>query len=130
MPKNNFDIISPKKLFLIDGIGALISAFFLGVILVHFHDYFGMPLNVLSYLALIACLFSIYSISCVFLAVDNWKPLLKIISFANTLYAFLTLGIVIYYYQQLTILGFGYFIIELSIVFGLVNIEKKMIESL
>ena len=33
---------SPKKIFLLDGLGAALSAFFLGVILVRFETFFGM----------------------------------------------------------------------------------------
>ena len=37
--------LTPKKLFLIDGIGAVLSAFLLGVVLVKLQSLIGMPTN-------------------------------------------------------------------------------------
>ena len=49
--------INPKKLFLIDSLGALISAVMLGLVLTRFEHIFGMPQNVLYFLSFIACTF-------------------------------------------------------------------------
>jgi hypothetical protein len=43
-----------KKIFLIDGIGALLSAVFLGVILVKFEESFRMPRTILYLLSSVA----------------------------------------------------------------------------
>lgn len=51
---------NPKMIFIIDGFGAVISAFLLGVILVMFEDTFGMPRQTLYLLALIAVGFAFY----------------------------------------------------------------------
>jgi hypothetical protein len=55
--------ISPKNLFLLDSLGALLSAILLGVILVSFENAFGMPQKTLYTLSYTAIIFSIYSLS-------------------------------------------------------------------
>ena len=94
-----------KKLFLIDGLGALLSAFLLGVILVRWEPVFGMPAKVLYPLAAIAGVFAIYSLSCHFFLTQNRGRFLKGIAVANLLYCCLTLTLVVYFYSQLTVLG-------------------------
>ncbi len=115
----------PKALFLVDSLGAFVSASLLFVILRKFNEYIGMPPIALIYLSIIAVTFSLYSIICFFLFTDNWKPFLSIISFANVLYCCLTMGLVIYYYQSLTVLGIAYFIAEIIIITGLVFVEQR-----
>ena len=43
--------LHPKKLFLIDGLGAMLSAFLLGIVLVELETIFGIPTSVLYWLA-------------------------------------------------------------------------------
>lgn len=42
---------NPKKLFQIDGLGAILSAILLGIILVRFERFFGIPVSTLYFLA-------------------------------------------------------------------------------
>jgi hypothetical protein len=79
-------ITEPKKLFLADGLGAIVSAFFLGVILAKYEPSFGMPKTALYFLASIACLFAVYSLGCLFLVTKNFQPYLKGIALANLSY--------------------------------------------
>ncbi|MES2775507.1 MAG: hypothetical protein V4722_15130 [Bacteroidota bacterium] len=119
--------LSPKKLFLVDGVGAFLTAFFLFAILRTFHDYFGMPGQTLTLLSIIAMAFSVYSFCCFFMVHFNWYPFLRAISIANLLYCSVTLGLVIYNYPRLTILGVIYFLVEIVIVCALVFLENKCI---
>lgn len=119
--------LQPKTLFLIDGIGALVTAFLLFAVLKTFHEYFGMPECVLTWLSAIAVVFSIYSLTCSFLVKRNWKPFLVIIATANLLYCCLTTLLVVYYFPFLTILGVLYFLGEIAIICGLVFIELKIL---
>jgi hypothetical protein len=121
--------LKPKTLFLVDSIGALVTAFFLFAILRTFNEYFGIPQITLTYLSIIAAIFCLYSITCFFLLNDNWQSFLKTISIANLLYCFLTMGLVIYYYQSLTILGVTYFLAEIIVVCGLVFVELKTVSK-
>ena len=118
--------INPKKLFLIDGLGALLSAFMLGIILVKFENIFGMPRRALYILSFIACIFSVYSFSCFIRQLENWKPYLKIIAVANLIYCCVTLGLVINLYQKLTIFGLLYFVLEIIVIVILATTELKI----
>ena len=120
----------PRTLFLVDGIGAFITAFLLLAILRTFNEYVGMPRMALTSLSIIAAVFCLYSISCYFLLNDNWQPFLKAISVANLLYCCLTSGLVIYYYNSLTILGVIYFLAEIIIIVVLVYVELKVLNRL
>lgn len=116
----------PNKLFLMDGLGAVLSAFLLGVVLVQLEEYIGMPPSILYGLALVACCFAVYSISCYFKIGKNWQPFLKAIAFANLTYCFVTIGLVFYCYAQLSTLGLLYFLLEHLVVFSIIAIELKV----
>lgn len=119
-------IANPRQLFLIDGLGALLTAFFLAVILAKFEAHFGMPRNVLYPLAIVACIFAIYSMSCYFFLPVHWRPYLKVIALANLTYCCLTLALVIFHYQSLMVLGLLYFLLELVVVGALIYIELRV----
>ncbi len=119
--------ITPKKLFLIDCLGALLSTFFLFVVLKGFEEYFGMPKDVLNYLAAIAFAFFLYSFTCYYFLKQNWKIFLSIIISVNLLYTLLTLSLVIYHLKSLTPLGITYFVVEMILVVGLVSIEIRTV---
>lgn len=118
-------ISNPKQLFFIDGLGALVSAFFLGVVLVRLHETIGMQLNILYFLAILPIFFAMYSFSCYFFLADNHRTFLRGIAFANLLYCCITLSLVVYYYNSLTVLGLTYFLVELIIVGVIIAIEFK-----
>jgi hypothetical protein len=115
--------LKPKILFLIDSLGALVTAFFLFVILKKFNLYFGMPQTTLTYLSIVAIVFCLYSMSCFLFLNNHWQPFLKIISLGNLLYCCLTIGLVLYNYQSLTALGITYFLAEILIICMLVFVE-------
>lgn len=119
------DGINPKKLFLIDSLGGLLSAFMLGVALVRFEDTFGMPPRVLYALAFLACLFFVYSLFCFLRVTEHWRRYMKVIAIANLMYCGLTLGLVIYLHQELTTLGMLYFGSEIVMIIGLAMVELK-----
>ena len=114
-----------KQLFLIDGIGASISAFFLGVLLVQLRSLIGMPENILYNLAVVPCFFALYSFGCYFFLKSNWAKYLRIIAICNLLYCIATVWLVYFYVEILTYLGLLYFIVELVIIFMLVRLELR-----
>lgn len=118
--------LNPKRLFLLDGLGALLSALFLGVLLANFEEMFGMPPNVLYRLSLLACVFAVYSLWCSFFAVGKWSLLLRVIAIANLLYCCLTIGCVVVFSQHLTLLGIVYFVLEVMVIGVLITIELKV----
>lgn len=123
--QDNFKKLNPRIIFLLDSIGALVSGLMLGIVLVTFNKYIGMPRNILYILAAIAILFSIYSITCYFLNLKNWRPFLKGIAVANILYCLTTAAAVLYFFSELTTIGILYFIGEIIIILTLSINELK-----
>ncbi|MFT4682487.1 MAG: hypothetical protein ACI9YU_002350 [Flavobacteriales bacterium] len=113
--------LTPKALFAIDGIGALTSAIFLGLILPPFQELIGMSLNRLHILAIIPCDFG-----CYLFAPGDKRSFLKIIAFANLTYCLLSLVLIGQHYQELTTMGLTYFLLEVSIITVLVFVEIKV----
>jgi hypothetical protein len=117
----------PKIIFLVDGLGALLTAFLLLGILIPLQGFFGMPKNILIILSLIALAFAVYSLGCYFFLKGNWKLFLFGISIANFFYCCLTLTLIYFFYSELTGLGVTYFLVEVMVVMGLVMVEWKLI---
>ena len=116
----------PKTLFLIDGLGALLTALLLMAILRPYNAYFGMPTSAFTYLSAVAVCFCIYSTTCFLFLNGSWTPFILIIFTANLLYCVLTISLLIKYYPTLTIIGLLYFVIEIAIIGGLCFVEFKV----
>lgn len=117
--------LPPKTLFLIDGLGALLSAFLLGVVLANFESTFGMPRKTLYFLSALACLFALYSFWNYWKFKGNGKPYLRVIATVNLAYCLLTASLVIYFRQELTTWGWLYFLLEMVVIIGLVVVEFR-----
>jgi hypothetical protein len=122
-------IKKPKNIFLLDGFGALLTTLLIFFVLRTFNDYLGLSKNNLEFLSIIALIFSIYSVSCYFLVSNNWKLFLKIICTANILYCVLTFGIILYYYQSISVLGIAYFLGEIMVICGIAFLEIRIIQK-
>lgn len=121
--------LAPKRLFLVDGLGGMLSAFLLGVVLARFETVFGMPQKVLYFLSCFACMYATYSLLSYRRAKENWRPWMQAIAVANLLYCCLTIGLVIYHHQALTKLGLLYFLLEVVIITGLAIMELKTVSQ-
>jgi hypothetical protein len=122
-------LIKPKRLFLIDGIGGLITASLLFFLLARLEHIFGMPKKILYILSLVAIYYSIYSLSCHYIIKQNWKPFLFMIAIANALYCIATMILLAYYYSRLTWLGLIYFISEIIIITILILVEIRVAKT-
>jgi hypothetical protein len=120
---------NPKRIFLIDGLGAFFTAVSLTVIVAGFEPLFGMPRKVVYMLSLAACIYAVYSFCCSFFIRRQWQPYLKAIVIANILYCCVTTGLVLYFYQSLTALGVIYFLVEVIIIACLVRIELMALST-
>lgn len=117
----------PRRVFLIDGVGATASAFFLGVVLTALREYVGMPRPVLVLLALVALAYAAFSIRCCYLRRKEWRRCLRIISSANLAYIGVTGGLVIAFWARLTFLGVTYFLLEILLIGALVMVERRVL---
>jgi len=118
-------IFKPLWVFLIDGLGAAMSALLLLLLIVPFQSFFGFPSDAALKLSVLPFLFSIYSLTCYFTKPSS-TVFLKIIAVANILYCLLSLGLVLIYFAQLTIFGLLYFLVEKLIVVPLAIWEWKL----
>ncbi len=114
-----------KKLFLLDGFGAIVSAILLGVVLVKLEVYFGIPKSALYFLAALPCFFAIYDFYCYFKIERNLFKFLRAIAIVNLLYCCLSLGLAFCHREHLTRLGWLYIIVEIVIVVIIASIELK-----
>lgn len=120
----------PRQLFLINGLGALLSAFLLGFVLVKLERFFGIPQTTLYFLALLPCLFATYDLFCFKVITKNAGAFLKVIAFANLAYCFISIGMAIYHYQKLTVIGWSYISLEVMVLIFLISIEFKTAHKL
>jgi hypothetical protein len=117
---------NPRRIFLVDGLGALTSALLLFFLLRPFHVEVGMPREVLSGLSAGAVVLFVYSMSCFLFLKGNVTRFLRIIAFANLMYCFATLLLVGLYFGELSLLGVAYFIGEVFLIGALVFIEMRL----
>ncbi len=118
---------NPKRLFLVDSIGAFLSLFFISCILIPFQQYVGIPGSTLFIIAVPPFIFALYSLICAYYVTIKWAFYLSLISLANLLYCCLTIGLIIYHYANLTLLGLLYFVTEIILILLLVFVERKTI---
>lgn len=116
-------MIKPATLFLVDGLGALLSALLLGAVMPRLISFVGIPVSTLYLLAAFPVLFAIYDFYC--FRGDGRKAgsQLRVIATLNLLYCILSVGLVIYHRDTVTIPGFVYFVLELLIVVSLALVE-------
>ena len=119
----------PKNIFLIDGVGALVTALIIYFILNPYNEYIGLSSEVLIFLSVVAFAFCIYSISCFFLLKHHWQPFLKIIILANAMYCLTTISVLLYCQKTVTTLGLFYFIGEIIVIGTLILVEMKLLKK-
>ena len=118
-------MINPKNLIGLDAIGALVSCLFIGGLMIPFQSYIGIPLSLLTSLALLAALFCLHSSLAYFRYPQSYKMHLRVMALGNLLYTLFTIGILILFHHQISLIGRIYFLIELSILCILVILEWR-----
>lgn len=115
---------------MIDGIGAILSAFLLGIVLVELRRIFGIPKSTLYFLAVLPCLFAIYDFYCYRKIDENLGIFLEGIAIMNLIYCGLSIGLAFWHYQEITQFGWIYIILEVMIIITLVILELRIAKSL
>ncbi len=116
--------LPPKYIYQIDAAGALVSACLLGVVLVKFESIFTMPKHVLQALSIAACVLALHSFLSYYL-IKNKRYYLKVLALVNTVYCCVTIRLVIYFNNVITIWDWGYFIVEIMVVLWLSSMEWR-----
>jgi hypothetical protein len=118
--------ISPSMVFLVDGLGALLTATFTCLLMTFFIDWVGLPYEVLRILALVALGMAAYSLSCHFFLKSNKRKWLNVIILANLLYVLATAVLILVYYDRIKLPGLLYFLSEFIVVLVLVRWERSI----
>jgi len=113
----------PEILFFIDGLGAITTATFLAAVLAQFESTFGMPSKVLYFLASIAVLFAIYSLTCYYKTPENWPQFLRGIAVANLSFCMLTVALMAWFRNEITWICVAYFVGEIVVISTLGSYE-------
>lgn len=122
--------LNEKSIFLLDGVGALVSALFLSLVLAPLQRWVGMPIRVLYALALWAGLYAVYSLACHRFADHGDPRWLRWVMRGNLLYCCATLLCVVRYSSELSAWGYAYFLSEMVVIAGLVGIERGVVAKL
>jgi hypothetical protein len=122
--------MNPKHLFLMDGIGALVSVFLLGVVLVRFSELVGLDEGTLLLLASFPCIFAGYDFLCFFFVSESYSRFIIIIVVANSLYCLLSIGLAFYHSSTLTLIGWSYILVEVLVILTLSFVEYKVARSI
>lgn len=119
-----------RNIFLVDGIGALVSTILLSVVLPFYQDIIGMPITTLYLLAFVAFILMLYSLLCFEFASHNKSIWLRTIINANLLYCTLTMALVYHHFAEVTLIGVAYFVAEITVVLVLVAYEQRICSNL
>lgn len=125
----NWANVNPKKLFKIDGYGAVLSANLLGIVLVKLQYLIGIPKPTLYFLALMPCFFAIYDFYCYLTINGNFGSHLKRIAIINLIYCCMSFGLAFYHRDEITSLGWIYILTEIVIVGCLAIVELNVAKN-
>lgn len=123
------DRISPAIVFLVDGIGALLTAGSMYVLASFFMEWVGLPYEVLRILTLVALGMAAYSLCCHFLLKGSRGQWLTVIIIANLVYMLATAILLVVYHDRVKWPGLIYFLSEIIVLFFLVRWEAKIATS-
>jgi hypothetical protein len=115
--------LTSHPLLLIDGLGALLSAFLLGVVLVQLEHLVGMPIRACYLLAIWPVLFALFDGWAYFFAPSPHSRYLRIIAYLNFGYCGFSASMIVRHAEQLTHWGWLYFGLEIAIVLSLATVE-------
>ncbi len=116
----------PRRVFLMDGLGAVVSALALGVGLPAIQPLIGMPREVLLFLAAIPVVYAVYSFGCAARLPVKWPSWLRGIAMLNAAYAGLSVALLATHAAQIQPLGWAYFVGEILLLSGLAPLEWKV----
>ncbi len=121
-PSKEFETISPRQVLILDACGASTTALMIYVLLVREIIRTGLPNWLLMLLAGMAVGFASFDGFAYFIY-NNARQALLVISGLNLLYCLVVLATLVVYRNELTVLGFAYFMIEVAIVMSLASWE-------
>jgi hypothetical protein len=121
--------MNDRTIFLLDGIGALLSLTFTGLILPHFSEIVGISKNLIYILAIFPAIYTIYSLTCYFFIKPTKPWMLLTIIFGNLIYCLVSCTLILFH-ETLTFIGKSLFFGEILIVLAVIALELKIYRKL
>lgn len=115
-----------RKLFLLDTVGAAVTALLLWQLIGRFPHLFGVPLFWIRWLSRIAIVYSAYSLLCYIIRPRFAGKFLKIIAIANIIYCAIILLMIMTNFNSLSALAIAYFIVEIGVIGYLASREFRL----
>ncbi len=122
--------ISPRQVFLLDGLGGVLTATLLGLILPLFHEHLGLGPRTLRWLGLAGLGYAAFSLSTFWRSPRRVAPYLRVIVVANLVYCAVIIAVLSARRADVTVLGFGYFAVEVVVILALVGLEVGVLRRL
>lgn len=119
---------APRTTFLLDGLGGIVTAIMLCLVLRRFHHAIGLSPGVLVTLGLFGVVYGAYSLGCFRLVKKRWGRALAVIIGANILYCVVSALVVVAYRGAMTTLGISYFVAEIAVIAALVGLEVAVLK--
>ncbi len=120
---------NPGSLFLVDGVGAMLSSFLLGIVLVKFENVFGIPASTLYLLASFPVVFAVYDFYNYRRKSGKPGRSLRGIAIMNLFYCLLSVGATSFHHRVVTGWGWAYIIAEVAIVIALAVLELRVAKA-
>ncbi|WP_103070885.1 hypothetical protein [Aquimarina sediminis] len=121
---------NPKKIFIFDGLGALFTAFSLGIVLVNLERFFGIPKTTLHTLSILPLLYMVYDLFCYFQVNKHIGFWLRGIAILNLMYCLISIGFALNDSQYIKISGWIYITIEIIVIVAIAVYELKLANKL
>ena len=121
----------PGLIFVVDGLGAALSAsIFLLLILLDYAHIFGIPKQVLLWLAVLPIGFALFDLSCLVREKFRTTSKIVVIAILNIGYCILSMVLICFHMNSVTSIGWLYFVSEVILVLGLAIFELKVAKRL
>ena len=119
----------PQNVFLIDAVGAAMSAISTGILLPQFDQWTGIPHSVSFPLSVLGVLYAVFSASCFLFLKQMISSMLAAIIVANSIYfaIALFLGLAL---DEITLWGRLFLFAEALILFGMIFFEMVIYSNL
>lgn len=120
---------TPRTVLLLDGMGGVVTALMLCVVLPAVHELVGLPRRTLIMLGLFGVVYGTYSLSCWKFVRTAWRRALAAIIAANAFYCVVTAFVVATHREAMSALGIAYFVAEILVIAALVTLEVAVLRS-
>jgi hypothetical protein len=121
--------MNDRTIFLLDGIGALVSLTVTGLILPHFSEILGLSKNLIYILAVFPAIYTLYSFGCYVLTKTTKPWMLLTIITGNLIYCLVSASLILLM-ETLTLPGKTLLFGEILIILAVIALELRIYRKL